>query len=401
MLEVLLGCNMRTLKPTKSTSLGAIRGTLTIKKSNLNGTFCLPPSKSHAMRWIILASMSKTPTRIEMTEIGRDVNALLKCLNQLGIGYENGIITGGELVEPSGPLNCENSGTAFRFLLAQSATCDFTVTLDGDESLRVRSSLPLVQALGVSTSVNSSNLFAPISIEGEFEKKEIEVDVSKSSQFLSSILLMTPRTNGFSLITKGAPVSRKHSQLTWDLCQATGAKKQGEPWEVVCPEVVIPSDASMMAFAKLAGLDVENQPLVNDAIGHDVWNQTGEFDLTDANDLITPLAAYLALGSGGKIIGAKHATFKESNRIKCTASLLSDFGLDVETTEDGLIIKGGQNPTSPIEIVNTFGDHRIQMTAILLAARVGATIDNSTLHEIAWPSYLQQLENLGLQFELN
>ena len=106
--------------------------------------------------------MSKTPTRIEMSEIGRDVNALLKCLNQLGIGYENGIITGGELVEPSGPLNCENSGTAFRFLLAQSATCDFTVTLDGDESLRVRSSLPLVKALGVSTSVNSSNLLSII-----------------------------------------------------------------------------------------------------------------------------------------------------------------------------------------------------------------------------------------------
>lgn len=392
---------MRTLKPGESASLEDSKGTLTIKKSNLIGNFCLPPSKSHAMRWIILASMSNKPTRIEMTEIGRDVNALLKCLNQLGITYEDGMINGGELIEPSNPLNCENSGTAFRFLLAQSSTCDFPVILDGDESLRVRSSLPLVEALGISTSKNSTGIFAPLSIEGSFSKKEIEVDVSKSSQFLSSILLMAPRTNGFILHTKGIPVSRKHSQLTWELCKATGAKKPGEPWEVVCPTVIIPSDASMMAFAKLANLDVENQPIGDDSIGHDIWGQVGEFDLTDANDLITPLAAYLALGDGGKIIGAKHATFKESNRIKCTASLLSEFGLVAEIAEDGLIIKGGQTPSQPIGVVNTFGDHRIQMTAILLASRVGATIDNSRIHEIAWPSYLQQLEDLGLQFELN
>ena len=39
---------------------------LVIEPSTLSGALKLPPSKSHAMRWITLASMDKTPTRIGM-----------------------------------------------------------------------------------------------------------------------------------------------------------------------------------------------------------------------------------------------------------------------------------------------------------------------------------------------
>ena len=40
--------------------------------------------------------------------------------------------------------------------------------------------------------------------------------------------------------------------------QRTGAEIPGKPWVVTCPDVIIPPDASMMAFAKLANLGVEN-----------------------------------------------------------------------------------------------------------------------------------------------
>ena len=55
-------------------------------------------------------------------------------------------------------------------------------------------------------------------------------------------------------------MSRNHSELTWDLCKRTGAEIPGKPWIVSCPDVIIPPDASMMAFAKLANLGVENAP---------------------------------------------------------------------------------------------------------------------------------------------
>ena len=168
--------------------------------------------------------------------------------------------------QPSSTLDCKNSGTALRFLIGQAATCDFKIVLDGDSSLRARSSLLLPKSLGVKVTTKSNDCEYPMEITGPFNLKSVEIDVSKTSQFHSSILLMAPRTNGFSISTKGDAVSRNHSELTWDLCKRTGAEIPGKPWIVTCPDVIIPPDASMMAFAKLANLGVENAPEVQNQL---------------------------------------------------------------------------------------------------------------------------------------
>jgi hypothetical protein len=36
------------------------------------------------------------------------------------------------------------------------------------------------------------------------------------------------------------------------------------------------------------------------------------------------------------------------------------------------------------------------MTAVILASICGATIEGKNLHEIAWPSFILQLQNCGL-----
>lgn len=370
-------------------------GVVKISTSMLKGTISLPPSKSHAMRWITLASMDSTPTRISMHEVGEDVQALIDSLENFGIIFDEEHIVGGSLSNYSGTVNCKNSGTALRFLMAQLATTNQKITLDGDDSLRVRTCLPLLEALDISYEFLSEN-HLPISIEGPLKSTKIIVDTSVSSQFLSAILLMTPRTKGFELEMRGKSVSRKHSDLTWDLCKITGAERYGEPWVVKCPDVIIPPDPSMSIFAKLANLEINNPPSDQDLIGHDLES----LDLTDSNDFITPMSALLALNQGGVITGAKHATYKESNRISRTKDMLEQFSIFVEETEDGLIIEGGQMPIEPKSVVKTYGDHRIQMTAIILAAMCGGKIEGENLHKVAWPSFLQQLESCGLNFEI-
>jgi len=370
---------------------------LIIEASNLVGTMTLPPSKSHAMRWLVLASMDSNPTKIEMSEIGTDVQSMIRCLSQMGIAFEDGVLAGGKLQRPNSVLNCANSGTAFRFLLGQAATCDFPVMLDGDDSLRARSSLHLIESFGIEVSMGHGSEEVPVLLRGPFSSSDLSIDVSTSSQFHSSLLLMAPRTKGFNLKTIGTPVSSRHSDLTWNLCQLTGAIEPGQPWKVECPDVVIPSDASMMAFAMLAGLDVSNRPTVEDSIGHEVLFEGGAvIDLTDANDLICPLAAILALQEGGTITGASHASLKESDRILRTVELLECFGLKAEARRDGLAVDGHQIPRRPKEIVETHSDHRLQMTAVLLAAKTGGVIDGAGLHMVAWPSYLSQLQECGL-----
>ena len=369
---------------------------LDIGPSILSGMLKLPPSKSHSMRWLTLASMDKSPTRIEMWEVGEDVQAMIDCLTKLGIVWDGSVMTGGEFKPPTDVLDCKNSGTALRFLIAQSATCDFPITLDGDASLRARSSLQLIESLGINVEHYSNDSEYPLKLKGPFDAKSVLIDVTKTSQFHSALMLMAPRTNGFTITTKGDAVSRKHSELTWYLCQKTGAIKPGNPWIVKCPDVVIPSDASMMAFAKLAGLGVENGPDASETIGHDLENKF----LRDSNDLITPMTAWLALGEGGTISGAKHAAFKESNRITKTVELLSKFGITSTINEDGITVPGGQQPIRPKGIVETYGDHRIQMTAILLASKCGGMIEGANLHKVAWPSFLEQLISLGLNLNI-
>ena len=368
---------------------------LRIKPSSLEGSVSLPPSKSHSMRWLILASMDNTPTNIAMNEIGEDVGSMIRCLKQMGMRWDGKTAIGGNLQRPISVLNCANSGTALRFLLAQSATCDFPIMLDGDASLRARDCSHLLEALDIEVSKGFGKENLPLLVKGPFTKEIVEIDVSHSSQFHSALMLMAPRTSGFELSTKGPAVSRLHSELTWSLCQKTGAVTPGIPWEISCPDVIIPPDASMMAFTRLAGLACLNQPDESDSIGH----TSNSLDLTDSNDLITPLAALLALNQGGTITGAAHAAHKESNRILRTKDLLAQFSINSQTTVDGLIIEGGQSPQAPEGIIKCYGDHRIQMTAIILATHCGAIIESPRLHKVAWPSYLEQLTLCGLDFQ--
>ena len=365
---------------------------LKIEPSKLTGTLKLPPSKSHSMRWLTLACMDREPTKIEMWEVGEDVQALIDSLVQLGISWEDGEMIGGPLRKTNSVIDCKNSGTALRFLIAQVASCDFLTTLDGDASLRARSSLPLLRNLNVKTIYHNENSEYPLSLEGPFEEEFVEIDVSQTSQFHSALMLMAPRTKGFNITTKGDAVSRNHSSLTWELCKLTGARSPGKPWKVSCPDIVIPPDASMMAFAKLAGLSVENPPQEKDTIGHDL----DYYELRDSNDLITPMAAWLALGEGGKITGAGHAAYKESNRLTKTVQMLSEFSIISHLDNDVITVPGNQIPIRPTGVVKTFGDHRIQMTAVLLASICGGLVEGSNLHRVAWPSFLSQLVDCGL-----
>ena len=372
------------------------RDIITVFASELSGVLELPCSKSHALRWLILAANDPSPTRIIMSELGEDVESMIGCLEKLGIRYDSNTIYGGELTEPSSALDVGNSGTALRFLIAQCATCNFEVLLDGDDSLRLRSS----RGLCLSLSLDGDKV--PLYSGSKTVEQNIEVDVSNSSQFLSALLLATPRMDGARRIsTIGRAVSRRHSDLTWRLCQETGAKDWGQPWLVKCPdEVMIPADASMMAFALLAGMNVSNPPAEEDSLGHEVLFQSGDvYDLRDANDLVPPLAAHLCLTSGGVIRGAAHASLKESNRLSRTVELLHSFGLEVEEHADGFNIRGNQRVLPPNDVVKTHGDHRLQMTALILGLQVGAQIEGAELHRVAWPSFVEQLSALGAKIQ--
>ena len=414
---------------------------LEIHPTSIKNEWVLPPSKSHLIRMLYLCALSnKKHTLQNFKELGEDAESMKRCLTQLGAIFnplENGIEIMGCGIEgfqrsPS-VLNAGNSGTALRFLIGLTSRLNFLSMVDGDATLRNRNHADLlnsISSLGVNISYGIEQERLPILVQGPWNGSEVSVDVSRSSQPYSSLLLASCGLNEpMRIKTKGDAVSRRHAALTIGLMRESGATIEGQndtmmvqTWTSKPPAIWnVPSDASMMAFPVLAciltkqSIHIKNPIEAEHSLGHEVMldhlsafgiheeegmlTYTGKFspteiDLRDANDLLPPLSAILALTGGGRLYGASHAQHKESNRIKSTSKILKSFGLKCSIEEDGLSIEGGQQLALPPEFIETFGDHRIQMTAILLATQTGAIIEGPGLHRIADPAFLERLSTM-------
>lgn len=427
----------------------------------------LPPSKSHAIRWLALGAQSRQNITLNgMGDAGQDIVSMRRCLSQMGVsisdldgegrplevpsnhddqpaeGSETWLIQGvgpHGLKPPVSVLHAGNSGTALRILMALCARFDVPVMVDGDASLRSRNHQMMVDslvAMGVRVSHGTDVEGLPLLVEGPWNPpSELHLDVSTSSQPTTAWLLASPAlSKALGIVDVGEGVSLRHSGLTRDLCKQTGAAPgldEGdiEPWTPsVDAGVDIPRDASMLAFAFLAArvtggiIEIESMPKPSDAIGHEILldlaepfglsmeagrispktsGELTEVDLRHANDLITPLAALLALGQGGRIVGAQHAAFKETDRTHGTVALLEQFGLSSSFVGGELVVEGEQRLQQPEGLVETFGDHRMQMTALVLA--MGCTkpvlVEGAELHKVADPEGVSRWRDVGVGIE--
>ena len=123
-------------------------GVLNIEPMDIEGPlhWALPPSKSHMIRWLVLAAQSSVTVAIRFSQgPGRDILSMAECLEALGAVIErkdsewavSGVGRDG-FRAPVGTLNCGNSGTTARFLMAIAAGMSDSVEIDGDDSLRAR-----------------------------------------------------------------------------------------------------------------------------------------------------------------------------------------------------------------------------------------------------------------------
>ncbi|MBI19962.1 MAG: hypothetical protein CMB73_05240 [Euryarchaeota archaeon] len=406
----------------------------------------LSPSKSHLIRVLGLTLLTGKEVLISgVNGAGLDALAMRRCCIQMGmkiidLDEDMNVLSNGTrfvppqntcywkasssgIEKPISVLNAENSGTALRLLIGIASSLKYPVMLDGDNSLRSRHSTELLAALSqgsvrISHGRGSENL--PLIVEGPANFDEIStLESSKSSQFISSLIFASKdikKQTEIKLV--GNQVSRKHSQLTMELSNLFGAGVELtdnslllKPWKQAnITEYQVPSDLSMLSFALLFSrvsqckVRIENIPDVVNGLGNEIllihlsslgFSQDGEFfssnensetldlDLTDSNDLITPLSAILALGKGGRIHGSAHAAHKESNRLEKTKELLEMFGLECSLTGDGIEVPGNQTIKTPKGIVRTYHDHRIAMTAMILATVKGATIETPNLCKVS------------------
>ena len=184
----------------------------------------LPPSKSHAIRWLALAAQSEQTVVLHgMANAGQDVISMRRCLGQMGVQITDLDVRGSPLplaldnddqppkdsvswsvvgvgpnglTPPIGVLHAGNSGTSLRILMAMCGRFNVPVMVDGDASLRSRNHdvmIKSLQDLGVSVSRGTDAEGLPLLIEGPVKSvQNVSLDVSTSSQPVTAWCLAAP-----------------------------------------------------------------------------------------------------------------------------------------------------------------------------------------------------------------
>ena len=380
----------------------------------------LPPSKSHMIRELMLASKSMKNTDIIFNGTpGEDIISMSNCLELMGVEIikeerkwivkppKNGLIA------PKEQIDCGNSGTVAKIMSVIAATFDSEIIVDGDSSLRNRSNIELANFLRELGCEVSGNGF-PCRIKGPIKiQKKLDIDVSRSSQPITSLILSSSDfKEEIDISLLGEKVSRGYLELTINLARKWGFEGRLENnnirlsnWDVKSPgTVIIPSEISLYPMAIL--LDKLHQDLQIKVKKNDPDNLLSStledlektnleiLNLVNASDIITPAAALMAISNGGEIIGAEHTKGKESDRIIKTCELLNAFSINCEPKKDGIKLYGKELPKRPEVEIKTHMDHRLAMTAVILATYCGAEIDNTEIIKVTHPEFMNLISSL-------
>jgi 3-phosphoshikimate 1-carboxyvinyltransferase len=116
-----------------------------------------------------------------------------------------------------------------------------------------------------------------------------------------------------------------------------------------------------------------------------------------------PIACALAARAQGttRIRDADELRHKESDRIATMARVLRAFGVDCEEAPDGLDVEGRPGALEPAD-VDSRGDHRIAMTASVLALVAGGPtrIRDAACIATSYPKFVATLRALGAQVDV-
>lgn len=380
----------------------------------------LPGSKSLTNRFLVLAALANSPSRLRRPLRSRDTLLMAQALRDLGAGVEDATAHGTHapdwVVTPAtlnrgAHVDCGLAGTVMRFLPPVAALAEGLVTFDGDLQARVRPMGPVLEALRVlgATVEDEGRGTLPFTVHGtgRMPGGDVTLDASSSSQFISALLLAAPRYDkGVTIHHVGKPVpSEPHLEMTVETLRDAGAIVDDgdadtwrvEPSEINGLDVQVEPDLSnaapFLAAALVTGgrVTVPGWPQhttqagdairdILDAMGADVSlsregltvSGAGEVggidvDLHDASELTPVVAALAALADSPSVIrGVAHIRGHETDRLAALARELGARGATVTETDDGLRITPGRLSGGTF---HTYADHRMVMAGAVLGLR--------------------------------
>jgi len=395
------------------------RSGITSASQPLKAKISIPGSKSATNRALILAAISKTPSRLRKPLSSRDADLMVKGLRSLGCKINEIKTTEGfdyEITPQklSGPCQIDvgNAGTVMRFLPPIASLATGLVHFDGDARSHERPLEPVIKALEqLGISIEHRNKYRlPLTINGsgQINGGEIQIDASASSQFISALLLLGPATkNGLTVKHTGKSLpSMPHIEMTIQMLRKFGAivEVDQNSWTIRSGELhgqdlTIEPDLSnaapFMAAAMVCGGSVEilDWPKSTSQPGdqlRDIFAKMGarieqngeglkifgsgeingiDIDLHDVGELTPTIAAVAALASSPSTLrGIGHLRLHETDRVAALANEINNLGGDVTEGPGELLIK----PTNLVasQIFKSYEDHRMATAGAIIGLAV-------------------------------
>lgn len=388
----------------------------------------LPASKSESNRALTIAAYGGFAPDIQNLSESNDTQLLKHVFEDLG---------------KSETVNVQDCGTAARFMLTFLACHEGHWLLTGTDRMQQRPMQDLIVALrdfGADIQCLGKDGFLPVVIDGKpLRGGKVAVDVTRSSQFASSLLLAAPMwPNGLELELKGELNSMPYIDMTINMMHHFGANVVRKGRKVVVepkpyrptPFVVEPDWSAASYWYEIAALsdkcdillkDLLLQSLQGDAKMVKMAEQLGVltitekaglrlkkipfasenlfFNFSDSPDLFPAVVVACAgLELEAHFAGVKNLSSKESDRVEVMKAELSKIGVQlVKISENELklippVLK--KNDCKGLKF-NTYNDHRIAMALAPLRLKFGRVeIDYPEVVAKSYPDFWEDFDKL-------
>lgn len=438
------------------------------KIKNPTLTVSVPGSKSITNRALLLATLAEGESTLHGTLFSEDSRYFLSCIEELGfetkVEEETKTVRvkgmGGQIPKEKASVYVGSAGTAARFLTAFLGLSGGEYHMDSSEQMKKRpmaSLLASLKNLGAKVEFEGEEGHFPFTIQGREEISparedaqsepmmadaqttklsqhaiHVTVDVNRSSQFLSALLISSCRTGQDMKICVEGDHGMAYVEMTLRMMEQFGLSVRKEGARTYCidagsfyksQDYVIEPDVSAACYfyamcpmlgvgvtvegvkeASLQG-DVRFLHILEDMGCHLAEGEKGltlfppkegtyhgvTADMSTCSDQAITLAATAVFAdSPTTITGIGHIRYQESNRLQAIVTELARMGIRCESTGDSITIYPGKPMPCTIE---TYEDHRMAMGFSLVGLRAeGIVIDNPLCCKKTFESFFEVLE---------
>ena len=426
----------------------------------IDATVSLPGSKSLSARALLLAALADAPSQIEGLLESRDTALMRAALETLGARFT----WHGDLLQvtplaagqkPAGlppdnstpVIDCGLAGTVMRFVPPLALALGVSLTFTGDQAALARPMEPLtdaLEALGASFEWHGQRGRLPFTIHGAGlnpqEYLQVQVDGSKSSQFVSALLYLGAalplgaKAQSLTVSAKQPLVSVPHLQMSVASLRQCGVQVQapedyraeqlswcvsGRPRggrSVIEPDLsnAGPFIAAPLVSAAGGQVRILHWPTHTTQVGANwveilklfgaqvqldqgtLLSSSGalrgiERDASAEGELVPTMAA-LALvaasqGQPSKIWGIGHLRGHETDRLAAIATQARKLGGNVDEGQDYLVFHPCTLHPAPLE---AYADHRMATFAAIMGLNLpGISLDDVGATTKTMPTFTQ------------